>query len=100
MQEQDIKQEAAQMSRGLTPEAPEEEIRGRWKRLREAMGREGFDAVLVFGSPLEPTWIRYLANYVHPFVLDESFAVFAQKSPDPIFLIDRPWFLDHAREMT
>ncbi|MGQ0572093.1 MAG: M24 family metallopeptidase [Armatimonadota bacterium] len=100
MVEHDIRHEAARMSLGLTPELPDEEMRGRRQRLREAMRRDGVDTVLVFGSPIEPTWIRYLANYVHPFVLDESFVVFSQKTADPIFLIDRPWFIEQAREMS
>lgn len=100
MEAMDIRQESMRMALGLTPEIPESELHGRHQRLREAMAREEMDAVLVFGSPIEPTWMRYLANYVHPFILDESFVLFTQKRNDPILLIDRPWFVEHAREMS
>jgi Xaa-Pro aminopeptidase len=92
--------DAARNALGLTVDLPEEERRGRWTRLRAALADARIDVALVYGSPIEPTWIRYLVNYVHPFILDESFAVFGRHFEEPILLIDRPWFVDQAREMT
>jgi len=100
MQEPDIMLDASRNALGLTAELPDGERRARWKRLDEALLRNGVDVALVFGSPIEPTWIRYLVNYVHPFILDESFAVFRPGREEPLLLIDRPWFVDHARQMT
>jgi Xaa-Pro aminopeptidase len=99
MNAEEIRKEAARMAQGLTPELHDSEVRSRWSRLRAAMAAEEFDVVLVFGSPVEPTWMRYLANYVHPFILDESIAVFSRRG-EPVLLIDRPWFIDQAREMS
>ncbi|MFQ5911898.1 MAG: M24 family metallopeptidase [Nitrospinota bacterium] len=87
------------MSKGLTPEVPRDELESRYKRLQNSCEEFGFDAVLIYGSPVEPAWIRYLANYVHPFVIADSFLVAAPNRP-PTLLVDREWFLDNAREMS
>ena len=87
------------MSKGLTPEVPIKELRERYRRAQRNCEEFGFDAVLVYGSPAEPSWIRYLANYVHPFQISDSFLVLAPRRP-PTLLVDRDWFLDVAREMS
>lgn len=85
-------------ARGVAPPVPDSEIQDRIARLRELMARDGFSAVLVYGAPDEPSWIRYLANYVHPFVIAESFLLVAPEG-DPILFTDREWFLPQIREM-
>ena len=42
------------MSKGLTPKVPRDELESRYKRLQSACEEFGFDAVLVYGSPVEP----------------------------------------------
>lgn len=79
-------------ARGVAPPVPDSEIQDRIARLRELMARDGFSAVLVYGAPDEPSWIRYLANYVHPFVIAESFLLVAPEG-DPILFTDREWVL-------
>ncbi|MFQ5913384.1 MAG: M24 family metallopeptidase [Nitrospinota bacterium] len=87
------------MAKGLTPEVPLRELRARYRRAQRFCDKFGFDAVLVYGSPAEPSWIRYLANYVHPFPIADSFLVVAPGRP-PILLVDRDWFLEIAQEMS
>jgi Xaa-Pro aminopeptidase len=86
-------------ARGVAPPVPEGELSNRLERLRELMAQEGLDAMLVFGAPQEPTWLRYLANYVYPFVIAEGFLL-VTRDRDPILLIDRDWFVPQAREMS
>jgi Xaa-Pro aminopeptidase len=88
------------MAKGLTPEVPLAEMQHRWERARRLMSEQGFDALLVYGTTLEPKWMRYFTNYVHPFVLGEAFALLTPHSPEPILLIDWDWFVDQAKEMT
>jgi Xaa-Pro aminopeptidase len=92
-------EDAHRMAKGLAPEVPLDELRGRYRRAQRLCQEYGFDAVLVYGSPAEPSWIRYLANYVHPFVIADSFLFIAPDRP-PILLVDREWFLESAREMS
>jgi Xaa-Pro aminopeptidase len=85
-------------ARGVAPPVPESELANRLARLRELMTAGGLDAMLVFGAPQEPTWLRYLANYVYPFVIAEGFLLIAREG-DPILMIDRDWYMPQAREM-
>jgi Xaa-Pro aminopeptidase len=86
-------------ARGVAPPVPESEMANRLERLRELMDAEGLDALLAFGAPQEPTWLRYLANYVYPFVIAEGFLLIT-RDRDPILMIDRDWYLPQAREMS
>ena len=86
-------------ARGVAPPVPESEMASRLERLRDLMQAEGLDALLAFGAPQEPTWLRYLANYVYPFVIAEGFLLIT-RDRDPILMIDRDWYLPQAREMS
>lgn len=90
---------ANRMARGLAPDVPLEELKGRYRRAQRRCEECGFDAVLIYGAPSEPSWIRYLANYVHPFVIADSFLVIAPGRA-PTLLVDREWFLEQAKEMS
>src|SRR2546422_4792083 len=83
-------------ARGFPPRVPDAEIEGRIQTLREFMARDGFDAVLIYGAPQEPSWIRYLANYIHPFQIAESFLLIGLDG-EPILFIDRDGFLAEAK---
>src|SRR3972149_3961215 len=87
-------------AQGLTPPVPVEEHRRRVLRTQAAMERHGFDALFVYGtaSP-QPDWVRYLVNFVHPYLFTGSFVVLSRQG-EPILLIDREWNLPNAREMT
>jgi len=86
-------------AQGLTPQVPVAEHRRRVVRTQEAMERHGFDALFIYGSASpQPDWVRYLVNFVHPYLFTGSFAVLARQG-EPIFLIDREWNLPNAREM-
>jgi Xaa-Pro aminopeptidase len=88
-------------ARGVAPPVPESELANRLDRLRELIAAEGLDAVLVFGAPQEPTWLRYLANYVYPFVIAEGFLLVSRDAKrDPILMVDRDWYVPQAREMS
>ena len=87
------------MARGLTPSVPETELKERYQRAQQACEEQGFDVILCYGSPIEPSWIRYFANYIHAFVLEDSFIVISRDAP-PILLVNRDWILDNAREMS
>jgi Xaa-Pro aminopeptidase len=43
--------------------------------------------------------VRYLVNFVHPYLFTGSFAVVARQG-EPILLIDREWNVPNAREMS
>ena len=87
-------------SRGLTPETPESEHRYRHKVARESLRSHDLDAILFFGSGSGTAdQIRYLADYVHIIPRAHSFLSIS-RSEDPILLIDRPWYLDNAQEMS
>lgn len=86
-------------SRGVAPPVPDQEMTVRLQRVRELMVSEELDGLLIYGAPDEPTWTRYLANYVFPFVIAEAFLLIAREG-DPILFIDREWFLPQAREMS
>jgi Xaa-Pro aminopeptidase len=86
-------------ARGLTPPVPVEELRRRILRAQQAMERHGFDALFIYGTPSpQPDWVRYLVNFVHPYLFTGSFAVLARQG-EPVLLIDREWNLPNAREM-
>ena len=86
-------------ARGIAPPVPEGELSDRLARLRDLMASDGFDAILVYGAPQEPSWMRYLANYVYPFVIAEAFLLVPREG-DPILFVDRDWFVSQAAEMT
>jgi Xaa-Pro aminopeptidase len=86
-------------SRGVAPTVPESELTDRLERLRELIAAERLDGILVFGAPQEPTWLRYLANYVYPFVIAEGFLL-VTRDREPILMIDRDWYLPQAHEMS
>jgi Xaa-Pro aminopeptidase len=86
-------------ARGVAPPVPQRELSNRLERLRELITEEGLDALLVFGAPQEPTWLRYLANYVYPFVIAEGFLL-VTRDRDPILMIDRDWYVPQAKEMS
>ena len=87
------------MSRGLTPKVPLKELQVRYRRLQQSCRETGYDAVLVYGSPIEPSWMRYFANYVHPLAIGDSFLL-AAPGRRPILLVDQEWYLANAREMS
>ena len=87
------------MSRGLTPKVPLKELQARYRRLQRSCRETGYDAVLVYGSPIEPSWMRYFANYVHPLAIGDSFLLAAPRRR-PILLVDQEWYLANAREMS
>lgn len=78
---------------------PRRELENRVKKCKKLMKEEGFDAILVYGSPYEPSWIRYLANLIHPFILSQSYLLLALER-DPVLLIDHKFFLRTAKKMT
>ena len=92
-------QDELRKAQGLTPTVPEEVWRERLDRIQKLMAKRGYDALLIYGSPHKPNWVRYLANYVHPIPVAYSLLVLRLSKP-PVLLIDRPWFLDTAREMS
>lgn len=86
-------------AKGLAPQAPRAEFTNRLKRCRKLMKTHGFDGLLVYGSPFEPSWIRYLANVIHPFILSQSYFVLPRKG-EPVLLIDFPVFFPSVKQMT
>jgi Xaa-Pro aminopeptidase len=86
-------------AKGLPPIQPRREFENRTKRLKELMNGQGFNALLVYGAPRVAGWMRYLANYIHPFAPSESYLMFPIEG-NPILLVDFPWFIDHARKMS
>jgi len=86
-------------AKGLAPQAPRAEFADRVKRCRKLMKQKGFDAVMVYGSPFEPSWIRYLANVIHPFILSQSYLLL-RRSGEPVLLIDFPVFLPSVKQMS
>ncbi len=92
--------EELRKAKGLTPTVPVAELRRRVVRTQQAMERRGFDALFIYGTPSpQPDWVRYLVNFVHPYLFTGSFAVLARQG-EPILLIDREWNLPNAREMS
>ncbi len=87
-------------AKGLTPPVPVEEHRRRVLRTQQAMERHGFDALFIYGtaSP-QPDWVRYLVNFVHPYLFTGSFVALSRQG-EPVLLIDREWNLPNAREMS
>lgn len=86
-------------SKGLTPVIPKSEIDARIKRCKKLMKEQGFDALLVYGSAFEPSWVRYLANLVHAFALAQSYLL-VPIDHDPILLVDQKFYIPSAKEMT
>src|SRR3972149_1850984 len=87
-------------AQGLTPPVPGGGPRRRVLRIQAAMERHGFDALFVYGtaSP-QPDWVRYLVNFVHPYLFTGSFLALSRQG-EPVLLIDREWHLPNAREMS
>ena len=87
-------------SHGRAPKPPVEEQQGRLRRAREAMSRQGLDALLVYGSAeVNSDPIRYLSGYVHVFPSASSLLLLPLEG-EPILLVDQPWHLDEARKMS
>ncbi len=83
----------------MTPEIPKGEIDSRIRRCKNLMKKEGFDAILVYGSPYEPSWIRYLANVIHSFILSQSYLL-VSLDRDPVLLTDHKFFMDSMKKMS
>lgn len=86
-------------AKGLSPKVPQEELENRIQRCKKLMRKEGFDALLVYGSPYEPSWIRYLANVIHPFILSQSYLLLPLEG-NPVLLTDHKFFLSTLKKMT
>jgi Xaa-Pro aminopeptidase len=87
-------------SKGRAPKPPETETRARLERTRALLEEGSLDAILAFGSSgTSPEPVRYLAGYVHVFPTASSF-VLIPRDGDPILMIDQPWHLDEAAEMS
>lgn len=86
-------------ARGLSPVVPVKELESRLKRCRELMKKENYDAILIYGSPYEPSWVRYLTNAIHPFILSQYYLLL-HLDRDPILLIDHDFFLPAVKKMT
>lgn len=93
-------QQEIRKARGLSPEIPEPEMKGRLSRLRAGLREDGIDAAFIFGAPIEPTWTRYYANFIAPFVIGEALLFVSTQTEVPVLLIDRPWYINQALEMT
>ncbi len=91
--------EELRKSMGFSPVVPEIELKGRMKRFREQLESAGAAGMVIYGSPYQPDLVRYLANYVHPIKSSESLLILPANG-EPVLLIDRLWFVDHAREMS
>jgi Xaa-Pro aminopeptidase len=92
--------EELRKAKGFTPLDPPSEIQDRLRRLRAGLSEDGIDAAFIFGSALEPTWIRYYANYITPFVISEAILFISSSYEQPVLLIDRDWYFEAAKEMT
>ena len=86
-------------AKGLSPKVPPEELENRIQRCKKLMRKEGFDALLVYGSPYEPSWIRYLANVIHPFILSQSMLLLPLEG-NPVILTDHKFFISTLKNMT
>ena len=97
---QDRYNDEIRKSQGFSPELPQNEIDDRLRRLREGLKADGIDAAFIFGSPLDPTWVRYYANYIPAVQVSEAMLFVSAKEKEPILLIDRDWYLAAAKEIT
>lgn len=85
---------------GIAPTLPARERERRLERARELLRARGIDGMLIYGDgPTKPDPIRYLTGLVHVFPRARSVLLLPREEP-PILLIDRPWYLPEAREMT
>jgi len=85
---------------GLTPETPAAVLDERQRRARALLAERGLDAILIWtGGVWKAYLIRYLVDYVNTFPIAEAFLLMPTDG-DPLMLVDRPWFTDHAKRMT
>ncbi len=94
-----FEKEELRKSMGFSPKVPNKEIEGRINRCRKQLEKIGADAIVIYGSPYEPDLVRYLVNFVHPIMQSESLLLLPVRS-DPVLLLDRTWFVDHAKKMS
>lgn len=95
-----IETDELRKARGLSPETPRAVLEERQQRARKLMDQAGLDAILVWSGGAWKTYLmRYLVDYVNTFPIAEAF-VLLPTDGEPLMLVDRPWFTEHAREMT
>jgi Xaa-Pro aminopeptidase len=99
MKNGEFAREELRKSMGFSPSVPATELDGRIKRCREQLRESGAAALLIFGSPWEPDAVRYLVNFIHPIKISESL-LFLPVEGEPVLLLDRMWWVDHAKEMS
>ena len=87
-------------SKGRSPKPPAGEREGRLERARAAMDAHELDGLLVWGSAsanCDP--IRFLSGYIHVFP-GASSLLLVPRERDPVLLVDQPWHLEEARQMS